>query len=114
MKYFQLLTLILMLWLLSDCSLSALWVLSDLERWRLSALDKIEQSEHTLALLKLLSEPIKYTFTKVMDVDEAKIVSGIKNNKESIFRKSRKGKKNRKGKKQNKNVKKEARVVPVD
>ena len=52
------------LWILSECSLIALrllWLLSDLERWRLTALDNFVPQGRTdgwtLALLELLSEP---------------------------------------------------------
>ena len=46
--------LILMLWVLSDCSI-ALWLLSDLERWRLTAPDKFEPNGRTDAHCDFLS-----------------------------------------------------------
>ena len=53
-------TLILMLWMLPECSLSALcvlWLLSDLERWRLTDLDTGQTDGQGSWLLELLSEP---------------------------------------------------------
>ena len=41
-------TLILMLWVLSECSLTArFWLLYDLERWRSTALDKLGPNRRT-------------------------------------------------------------------
>ena len=46
-------TLALLLWML--IALWLLWVLSELERWRLTALDKFDTDEHRSAFLELLS-----------------------------------------------------------
>ena len=48
------------LWVLSDWSLIApwvLWLISDLVRWSLTALDKFETNGRTSEFLELLSEP---------------------------------------------------------